>query len=431
VHRPHLATPACAALYCAMRAGAALPVAVLLAFSSALPAQTVRGAWAGAVYGFGAPQSITLTLDSSASGWTGRLTAPAFRRDSIPFDSILVRGDSVSTAFTVDGHSVAFHTALGAGRERIDGQVIVDKSEIGAVRLGRAGSTLAGALQAEARALTSPATDPAAPPHADPDSARLVTSDVALFWNAVDHAKPDSLESALEHEYLDKASVGVHDFIPGRILSAVDLAHQFRVSRDRYEASRASSSRVVEATPAIRAAFHQLKALYPPAVFPDVYFVIGRFNSGGTSSSHGLLIGAEMYNDPSKLPGIVAHELIHFEQTPRAHATLLARSFDEGSADFVGEMISGGNINSDRFQYGVAHEHELWADFSQRMHGTDYTGWLYGKPPGERPADLGYFIGYRIASAYYAKASDKRQALAEIIRGADVDALLAASGYSP
>ncbi len=291
---------------------------------------------------------------------------------------------------------------------------------------GRAGARDAGGI------LPVNPIDSARASHADPDSARLVTSDVALFWKAVDRAGPDSLEWALQHEYIEKASIGVHDFIPGRILSAKELAKQFRASRDRYEASRASSSRVGEATPAIRAAFRKLKELYAPAVFPDVYFVIGRFNSGGTSSDHGLLIGAEMYDDPSKLPGIVSHELIHFQQAPHLRATLLNQSFAEGSADFVGEMISGANINGgDQFQYDLAHEHELWTEFSVRMDGTDYTGWLYGKPPGERPADIGYFIGYRVASAYFTKASDKRKALADIIRGENVKALLAASGYNP
>ncbi len=44
---------------------------------------------------------------------------------------------------------------------------------------------------------------------------------------------------------------------------------------------------VAKAEPAIREAFRKLKDLYPEAVFPDVYFVIGRFNSGGTASRHG------------------------------------------------------------------------------------------------------------------------------------------------
>ncbi len=408
-----------------------LATASVAVLASSLAAQSIRGSWAGAVYGFGTPQLITITFDSTESGWAGRVSAPAFRRDSTSFDSVRVRGDSLIMAATIESHAVMFRVALAVDRHRIDGQVIADKADVGVIRLGRAGSSLATGLQADARKLMGPSTEPAAPPHADPDSALLVTNDVALFWAAVDHAKPDSLEVALQHDYLDKASVGVRDFIPGRILSAPDLARQFRVSRERYEASRTSSSRVTEATPAIRAAFRQLKTLYPAAVFPDVYFVIGRFNSGGTSSSHGLLIGAEMYSDPGKLPAIVSHELIHFQQPPHPRPTLLTQSFIEGAADFVGLMISGASINSDRYQYGMAHEHELWIEFEQRMHGTDVSGWLYGKPPGERPADLGYFIGYRIASAYYAKAGDKTRALAEIIGVTDVDALLVASGYSP
>jgi hypothetical protein len=408
-----------------------LATAGITVLANSLPAQSLRGSWAGAVYGFGAPQLITIIVDSTNSGWAGWLSAPAFRRDSTAFDSVRVRGDSLSMAATLESHTVTFRAVLAVDRQRIDGQVLADQTDLGVIRLGRAGSSLAAGLQADARKVMGPSTDPAAPPHADPDSALLVTSDVALFWSAVDHAEPDSLEAALQHDYLDKASVGVHDFIPGRILSAPDLARQFRVSRARYEASRTSSSRVTEATPAIRAAFHQLKTLYPAAVFPDVYFVIGRFNSGGTSSKHGLLIGAEMYGDPSKLPAIVSHELIHFQQSPHPRPTLLTQSFIEGAADFVGEMISGANINNDTYRYGMAHEHELWVEFEQRMHGTDTSGWLYGKPPGERPADLGYFIGYKIASAYYAKAGDKTKALAEIIGVTDVESLLVASAYSP
>ena len=58
---------------------------------------------------------------------------------------------------------------------------------------------------------------------------------------------------------------------------------------------------------------------------------------------------------------------------------------------------------------------------------------MYGKPPGDRPNDLGYFVGYRIAAAYYARAADKRQAICAIVsaRGGDVKAILAASGYDP
>jgi uncharacterized protein YjaZ len=58
---------------------------------------------------------------------------------------------------------------------------------------------------------------------------------------------------------------------------------------------------------------------------------------------------------------------------------------------------------------------------------------MYGRPSDGRPADLGYFIGYRIAQAYYEKSTHKEKAIADIISGGhgDVRALLAASGYGP
>jgi uncharacterized protein YjaZ len=56
---------------------------------------------------------------------------------------------------------------------------------------------------------------------------------------------------------------------------------------------------------------------------------------------------------------------------------------------------------------------------------------MYAKPPGDRPNDLGYFIGYRIAQAYYTRARDKRAAIRDILRVRDVDRLLRESGYAP
>lgn len=116
-----------------------------------------------------------------------------------------------------------------------------------------------------------------------------------------------------------------------------------RDRRARYDSVGAAHVDIPRADSAIRAAFRRLKAIYPAAVFPDVYFAIGRFNSGGTASKHGLLIGAEMYRDASALPAIVSHELIHFQQdyanrTPLEHAFLegerrLPRRNDHRGAD--------------------------------------------------------------------------------------------------
>jgi len=53
-----------------------------------------------------------------------------------------------------------------------------------------------------------------------------------------------------------------------------------------------------------------------------------------------------------------------------------------------------------------------------------------GKVVNERPADLAYFVGYRVTEAYYNSAPDKRKALAEILNFSDADKLLNDSGYA-
>jgi hypothetical protein len=68
------------------------------------------------------------------------------------------------------------------------------------------------------------------------------------------------------------------------------------------------------------------------------------------------------------------------------------------------------------------------------MHGTDYSRWLYNgwnaKVLGDRPADLGYWMGYQISKAYYDSATDKRRAVREILSIRDFDRFVTQSGYA-
>ena len=64
------------------------------------------------------------------------------------------------------------------------------------------------------------------------------------------------------------------------------------------------------------------------------------------------------------------------------------------------------------------------------MMGNKYKKWLYnGNSSKDRPADLGYFIGYRICEAYYNQAEDKEKALNEILKINRFKKLLKKSGY--
>jgi hypothetical protein len=66
------------------------------------------------------------------------------------------------------------------------------------------------------------------------------------------------------------------------------------------------------------------------------------------------------------------------------------------------------------------------------MDGTDISQWIYnGDRSTSRPADLGYFIGYRILEAYCKRMPDKQKAIAEMLAIRDPVAILRDSGYTP
>ncbi len=285
----------------------------------------------------------------------------------------------------------------------------------------------------------------------DPDAAHIVTEDIPRFWQAFDARSQLGTAKALASLYLKPGTPGLRDWTRLRLEDAATMAKTVDSAARYYESARASTLRIAEAEPRIRAAFRRLKEIYPDAVFPDVYFVIGRLNSGGTTSGAGLLIGADMYgrtDDPvvaqmgdwlstvlrpvEDVPGIVAHELVHFEQG-RPGRSLLARSLNEGSADFIGEMISGLNINAHVHAWVHAEEgreRALWEEFRPKMLGKDGEGWFTTDDAKKRPKDLGYFMGYRIAQAYYERATDKKAAIRDILRVSDAEDFLERSGYA-
>jgi Predicted Zn-dependent protease (DUF2268) len=287
----------------------------------------------------------------------------------------------------------------------------------------------------------------------DPDVAKLVTSDMDNFWaanaDAANAASAEDKEKIFQREYLGRGSAALKDFVKLRIKSAHALVGVMERRPKYYASLKEITARIAEMEPAIRTSFRKLKELYPNAVFPDVYFLIGVMNSGGTTADSGLLIGVEMHAETpdtdmsemdswlqqvlgsiDEMPQVVAHELIHYQQTGDGK-TLLAQCIHEGSADFVGELISGGQINGHLRAYGDAHEADLWSEFSKAMDKDDNSHWLYqGDKSKNRPADLGYYMGYRIAESYYQHADDKKKAIHDILTARDFEAFLRESHYA-
>ena len=265
----------------------------------------------------------------------------------------------------------------------------------------------------------------------DPDSAIFLTSDINLFWNAFEAFEKDSTMNPFGAKYIDVGSEGVKGFIPNRIQSAEHLYSIVKKRRADYEKVKENTFSISEKQKQCRATFYALKYWYPQAQFPPVYFVIGAFNSGGTFNEDGLFIGAEMQTDVNNVPYIVAHELIHFQQKNwMDDPTLLQQSIIEGSADFLGELISGQNINKVAMEYGNKHEDRLCVEFVSKMDSTNYNDWLYGvSGKDDRPNDLGYWMGYKITQQYFKNSSDKKNAVNEILDIKDFKSFLNKSGY--
>ena len=302
-----------------------------------------------------------------------------------------------------------------------------------------------------------PAFAQKAPLNRDPKTVKFVTSDIDAFWRAYDLAAKESDKAKriaiFQTEYLDKGSAGLKDFLRLRIGSAENIVSMIDQMPKYYASIRPSTLTVRRMEKKMRAAFVKFKSLYPDAVFPDVYFVIGITSTGGTTGPSGLLIGTEMYgktpktpNDELKdwlravlstvenVPAIVAHESCHYNQrlsSAPEQRHLLGKALQEGGCDTIGELIAGRTINEHLKVYGRTHDVDIWRDFQTDMYKPGISNWFYNANTAkDRPADLGYYVGYRITRAYYDRAKDKRQAVHDILNIQDARAFLEKSAYS-
>lgn len=289
----------------------------------------------------------------------------------------------------------------------------------------------------------------------DPAKVNIVYSDIENFWAAYDAGKQ---ESHFEQIYFGKASNGLKDFVRVRASSVNPTRIATVVSRKpKYFASiRPNTMKAAQVAARVRELFAKFKIMFPEAQFSDVYLMMGGMSTGGTIANNSILIGTELYargiDTPTDelsawekavtkpiddLPAIICHELIHIEQSylgMNYGNTLLGKALQEGGADFVSELFVGTHINKHLHDYGNTRQKELWGEFSQAMNGTAINKWLYNANDASldnRPADMGYYIGYKICEAYYAKATNKQAALREIMSIKDPLAFLQASGYNP
>lgn len=290
--------------------------------------------------------------------------------------------------------------------------------------------------------------------HSEVDDVRLITTDIGHFWRAYDLAAGrtsfDAQRAAFVREYLDRATPGLVDYFLAKIGDPDRLARFVMGHRDYYDAVRPQTLRVDETAAEIREGMRRLKGVYPDATFPDVYFVIGILTSGGTASRNGLLIGTEMYSATAEtprgglspgiarivggrevIPNTVLHEMVHFVQQGGG-STLLADAIREGTAVYLAQLVEPLTTPPHFMRWGRAHEAEVRARFLAEQDTSDLGQWIGNNSTATEdwPADLGYFIGYRIAEQYVAHSPDRDRAIRDLLVNPDPKAILDRSGYA-
>jgi hypothetical protein len=289
---------------------------------------------------------------------------------------------------------------------------------------------------------------------------KIITSDVKNFWNAYDKLQngkdfKDSI-NILQKYYFDKATPEFKKFVQLRTLNAKDFVEHIKFEPKFWKTIRPLTINIENKTDKIHYVYNEMSKLYPEFKAPNICFAISGLQTGGTTSKGLILIGTEIASvnpksvDISEVNGfmqkvfensngdivaMIAHELVHTQQPDgdNQDESLLSQAIIEGSADFIGSLIYGKIImNKAIYEYGEKNEKQLWKEFYKDVidnKSIDDTDWFYDYN-SNRPADLGYYLGFKIVESYYNKSKNKKEAIKNIIQMKNPYKFLEKSGYN-
>lgn len=291
------------------------------------------------------------------------------------------------------------------------------------------------------------------PPHMDPPANKAVhagpvtinIADVDLFYSVYDAASGHPTAEQLQHDYLDKGSDGLHLFASLRNISGQRIADALSADPSLYTGAKRCLAVLPHARMRLEKALAALGSMYGDARFPPVTIAIGRGKPVAVGAPDtGIQVGLEAlcateWLNPDvedRIVYVLAHEYVHVQQVnaeaidAKTNPTVLEISLMEGIAEFVDELMTGHVAYSGNAIATAGRELEIETRFAADMDETDLSDWAYNANP-DKPGDLGYWVGYRIAKAYYRDAFDKRRALQEILAMSDAKTFLAHSGWYP
>lgn len=282
----------------------------------------------------------------------------------------------------------------------------------------------------------------------------IETKDIDNFWSAFDKLKYATSESdsinIIQTDYINQSTEYFKEFIRLRNFTAKEYISLIRKYPKFWNSVRKETEKVKYRKAEIEKVLDVYETALPNFKRPDICFVIGCLRTGGTTSNNLILIGTEIAasttgTEKSELSiwlksvigttgdivSMVSHETIHTQQKGKLK-NLVEFTINEGTADFLSEKIAGFNINTISFKYGIENDCALKAEFLNDFskNKTDFSKWLHnGGKSTNRPADLGYYIGYKIAEEYYLNAEDKKKAIIDLLDKKNYMKIFKNSGY--
>lgn len=280
----------------------------------------------------------------------------------------------------------------------------------------------------------------------DPGKAEFVVQDILHFIDAYELLVPgaDTL-AILRSEYFDRASPGLFMFVEKYDLTPERLRNAIRRYPEDYASIHLMPGLLAANDSTFRSCYRRLKAVIPQAVFPPTYFLVGAHRGIGSGSKEGPLISIEKERRSSigtSMNAFLVHEMVHLQQVEAIgldkylaifgpEKSLLALTIREGIAEFFADMAVGEITQEEAREYVIVNEASLWRKFQPDMMGAETGDWMWATPSDpSQPRHVAYYLGARIVQSYYDRASNKMDAVAEILSVTDYPAFLSASGYA-
>lgn len=278
---------------------------------------------------------------------------------------------------------------------------------------------------------------------ARPAAIDIRTEDVTRFYKL--HAATNGHPSVgqIQSDYLDPGTAGLLHLAQVRNVTADSIASAVATQPALYTNAKPCLAALPRIRDRLGRSFGKLLALYPEAARPPVTILVSRGKPFAIAGpGHGVQVALEAMcsktaakylgaNIDDRFVNVIAHEYIHVQQAPeRTKPTVLERALEEGVAEFVGELISAGLGSPAIHAAARGREREIETRFVADQSKTDLSAW-FDNTTADDVGQLGYWVGYRIAKAYYRSAPDKRAAIRAMIQQTDAPAFLARSGWRP